>query len=190
MTEEIEVPLEHVQEELQHHALHGGGGGGGHAQMSQSWVTWGALLSAFLAVLAAVAALLSGHHANEGMLSQVRASDQWSYYQAKGIKGSLLETRRDLLQSLGKPAPEKIGEKLAEYQKQQDETREKAHQLEEEAERHMALHETLAKAVTFFQIAIAITAIAVLARRKAFLGVACVFGAVGFVFLVLGTLVH
>ena len=36
--------------------------------------------------LAAIAALLAGHAANEALLEQIKASDQWSYYQSKSIK--------------------------------------------------------------------------------------------------------
>src|SRR2546421_12707398 len=70
--EEAEVPLEHLHEEIHHHAEHGG----------PPWISWVALSTAILAVLAAIAGLLSGKHANEAMMSQIQASDQWGYYQA------------------------------------------------------------------------------------------------------------
>src|SRR2546427_1180411 len=54
-----------------------------------------ALSAAVLAALAAVASLLSGHYSNEAMLEQLRASDQWNYYQAKGIKASVLSAKLD-----------------------------------------------------------------------------------------------
>jgi len=38
-----------------------------------------ALSTAILAVLAAIAGLLSGKHANEAMMNQIEASDQWNY---------------------------------------------------------------------------------------------------------------
>src|SRR5260370_7782114 len=78
--EESEVPLEDLQEHVHHTAEHSG----------ETWISWVALSTAILAVLAAIAGLLSGKHANEAMMSQIAASDLWSYYQAKSIKASVL----------------------------------------------------------------------------------------------------
>src|SRR6266699_2146041 len=81
--EEAEVPLEHLQEQVHHSAEHSGA----------TWISWVALSTALLAVLAAIAGLLSGKHANEAMISQIEASDQWSYYQAKSIKAAVLDAK-------------------------------------------------------------------------------------------------
>src|SRR6202166_4590173 len=84
--EEAEVPLEDLQERVHHSAEHGG----------EKWISWVALSTAILAVLAAIAGLLSGKHANEAMMSQIEASDQWGYYQAKSIKASVLDAKMSL----------------------------------------------------------------------------------------------
>lgn len=183
---EIEVPIEKIQQDLEHAAAHGGHGGGHGAGGSgaQSWVTWSALLSALLAVMAAVAALRAGGEVNEAMLKQMKASDSWAYYQAKGIKANVTETRAQILEGLGKESPADLKEKLARYGEEQKEIKEKAEVLEHESEEHFHRHETFATAVTFFQIAIAVTAIAVLARRRYFLLVSLAFGLIGTVFLV------
>src|SRR5881397_724757 len=81
--EEAEVPLEHLHEEIHFHAEHGG----------ERWISWVALSTAILAVLAAIASLLSGEHANEAMMSQIEAADQWSYYQSKSIKAAVLDAK-------------------------------------------------------------------------------------------------
>jgi len=108
------------------------------------WITISALLSAVFAVCAAIAALQSGHHANEAMLD--------------------------------------------EYKAQQKEIEKEAKEKEEHSFAHFDLHRTFAKAVTFFQIAIAVVAIAVIARRKWFLWVAATFSAIGACFLAVGRL--
>src|SRR3982074_3986943 len=87
--EEAEVPLEHLQEQVHHSAEHSG----------ETWMAAVALSTAILAVLAAIAGLLSGKHANEAMMSQIEASDQWSYYQAKSIKASVLDAKISLATS-------------------------------------------------------------------------------------------
>src|SRR6478672_2474172 len=84
--EESEVPLEHLHEQVHHSAEHSG----------ETWISWVALSTAILAALAAIAALLSGRHVNEAMMNQIEASDQWNYYQAKGIKAAVLDAKMSL----------------------------------------------------------------------------------------------
>ena len=172
--EEIEVPLEKVTEDMHEHAHHA----------SESWVMRVAICSAFLAALAAVAAMLAGHHSNEAMIDQLRASDQWGYYQAKGVKSAVLASRLELLQALGKPVAEEQKQKLAEYKKEQEEISERAKEKEAESAKHLSTHQILARAVTFFQVAIAIGAIAVLSRRRSFFHVSLLFGFCGLGFFI------
>src|ERR1700720_4975018 len=98
--EEAEVPLEHLHEEVHHSAEHSG----------EKWISWVALSTAILAVLAAIAGLLSGKHANEAMMSEIEASDHWAYYQAKGIKAAVLDAKMSLggaAQEPGRTKPER-----------------------------------------------------------------------------------
>src|SRR5262249_47272246 len=150
--EEIEVPTEHLHEDM-HEAAH-------HAR--ERWVTWVALSSALLAGFAAVTALLAGHHANEAMVDQIHASDQWSYYQAKGIKASVLSSRIELLKALGKETSAKDEEKVAQYKEEQDEISKEAKEKEHASESHLQHHVIFARGVTMFQVAIAVAAIAAL----------------------------
>jgi hypothetical protein len=174
--EEAEVPLEHLHEQIQHHAEHGG----------EAWLSQVALSTAILAVLAAIAGLLSGMHANEAMMSQIQASDQWGYYQAKSIKAAVLEAKTTLAEG----ATEKDKEKAAQYQEEQAEIKREAEQKEAEAKSNFHKHEIFARGVTMFQIAIAIAAISALTRLRRFWIVSLVFGFAGSVFLVLGWLAH
>jgi len=168
--EEIEVPTEHLQEEIHHHAEHNSEHGGA------KWISGVALSSALLAVLAAVSALLAGHHANEAILEQMHATDQWAYFQAKGIKANVLSTKLDLLAAMGKPVSDKDREKVVEYKKEQDAISAEAKEMEDSSRAHMAHHVIFARGVTLFQVAIAIAAIAVLTRRRRFWMVALAFG--------------
>ena len=174
--EEAEVPLEHLHEQIHHHAEHGGA----------PWISWVALSTAILAVLAAITGLLSGKHANEAMMSQIQASDQWSYFQAKSIKASVLDAKMTLTDS----ATEKDKEKAAKYQEEQAEIKQEAEQREAEAKTNFHKHEVFARGVTMFQIAIAIAAVSALTRKRRFWFVSLVFGLAGLVFLVLGLVAH
>jgi hypothetical protein len=171
-----EVPLEHLHEEIHHHAAHGG----------PPWISWVALSTAILAVLAAIAGLLAGSHANEAMMNQIEASDQWGYYQAKSIKASVLEAKM----TLGTTATEKDQKKAEQYQEEQTEIKREAEHKEAEAKANFHQHEVFARSVTMFQIAIAIAAISALTKKRRFWYVSLVFGLAGTLFLVLGAMAH
>src|SRR5436309_15191147 len=143
--EESEVPLEHLHEEIHHTAEHS----------REVWISWVALSTAILAVLTAIAGLLSGRHVNEAMMNQIEASDQWNYYQAKGIKAAVLDAKM----SLSGQANEQDRAKAEKYQEEQAEIQKEARGKEAEAKTNFHRHETFARGVTMFQIAIAVAAI-------------------------------
>ncbi|MEY2578447.1 MAG: hypothetical protein QOI49_1271 [Verrucomicrobiota bacterium] len=174
--EEAEVPLEHLHEEIHHHAEHGG----------PRWISWVALSTAILAVLAAIAGLLSGKNANEAMMSQIEVSNQWNHYQAKSIKASVLDAKMTLTAE----ASEKDKEKAARYEEEQKEIKGEAEHTQEEAKTYFHKHEIFARSVTMFQIAIAIAAISALTRKRTFWFVSLVFGLVGVGFLVQAWIGH
>lgn len=169
---EIEVPLEKVQEDIHHQAHHS----------KDRFMLQSALLSALLAVLAAIAALMGGHFANDAMVSQIQSSDRWAYYQAKGIKASVAEIK----QMITKDGGAHFGEQIEKYKKEQEEIKIEADHKESESRHALHLHELFAKAVTFFQVAIALTAIAVLVRKPHFILGSLGLGGLGLVFFVMG----
>lgn len=197
--EEIEVPTEHLHEEIQEKA----------EEKREKWTLYVALSTAFMAVLAAVAGLLAGHHANEALVARVKASDQWNFYQAKNLKQEIaVNTDKILLAVLSGKAGAggsnvrnagsadaaaasfegDHSKDIARYDKEKEEIKKTAEEAEKESEAHLAKHVPLATAVTAFQIAIAISAIAILTRRKVLWVGGLVLTAVGIVFFVLGIL--
>jgi len=174
--EEAEVPLEHLHEEIHFHAEHGG----------EKWISWVALSTAILAVLAAIAGLLSGSHANEAMMKQIESADQWAFYQAKGIKASVLDAKMSLTGSTS----DADREKAAKYSEEQSEIQKEAREKEGEAKQNFHQHEVFARGVTMFQIAIAIAAISALTKRRRYWLVSLIIGALGCIFLGLGFVQH
>ena len=174
--EEAEVPLEHLQEHVHHSA----------EQSGAVWISWVALSTALLAVLAAIAGLLSGKNANEAMMNQIEASDQWSYYQAKSIKAAVLDAKM----ALATTSSDMDKEKTARYQEEEAQIKSEAEHKEAAAKSNFHRHEVYARGVTMFQIAIAIAAISALTRKPRFWIVSLVFGGVGCIFLLLGSIAH
>jgi len=176
--EQPEVPLEPLQEHLEHHA---------HTSGDQ-WVSWIALSTAILAAFAAVCSLLAGFHANEAMINEIESANQWAFYQAKGIKSAVLDTRLELLKALDKPTDPADTAKLAAYAKEQQGIRDEAEHRQANAETHLHQHVLLARGVTMFQISIAVSAISALTQKRRFWLVGLAFGLVGVVFLIQGLL--
>lgn len=179
MSEEIEVPTEHLQDELNEHAHHNG---------NNRFVMFIAMTAAILSVLAATAALFAGHHANEATLSQIKASNEWSYYQAKGVKTYVLSMKVSLLKALDKPVDAKDEEKIAALNQEQLDIKKEAEKLGQEANEHLQRHVPLSAAVTLFQIGIALCAITVLTKRRALFYGSLFVGVAGVVFLAKGLL--
>ena len=176
--EDPEVPTEHLHEEMQEHAHHA----------KSSWTMGVALSSALLAAMAAVCALLAGHHSNEAMIEQLQASDQWAYYQAKGIKSAILASKLELLAAEGREVAEKDRQKLETYKAEQEDIQKDAKEKQVRSADHLARHVVFSRGVTLFQIAIAVGAISVLTNRKAFWFVSLLFGLAGAAFLLQGLL--
>jgi predicted histidine transporter YuiF (NhaC family) len=170
--EEIEVPTEHLHEEIQERA----------EERKEKWILFVALSTAVMAVLAAVAGLLAGHHANEALIERVKASDQWNLYQSKSVKQEIAINTDLIMHTQDHSAA------IAKYDKDKADAMKDAKEAEKESEEHLSKHVPLASAVTAFQIAIAISAIAILTRRKVLWVGGLVLTCIGIVFFVLGIL--
>jgi hypothetical protein len=92
-----------------------------------------------MAIIAAALAVVSvlGHiFANEELLAQQRASDQWAYYQAKSIRRYNSDIARDIFKTLSKeaaPMVEKYVKNVEKYEKEGEEIQGEARKLEDES---------------------------------------------------------
>jgi hypothetical protein len=179
--EEIEVPTEHLHEEIQEKA----------EEAKERWILYVALSTACMAVFAAVAGLLAGHHANEALIERVKSSDQWSFYQSKNLKAEIARNSDKILHAL--PAQpgvhiEDNSKDIARYEKDKEDIKKTAEEAEKASEWHLNKHVPLASAVTAFQIAIAISAISILTRKRKLWYGSILLTLIGLVFFLLGLL--
>jgi alpha-galactosidase/6-phospho-beta-glucosidase family protein len=158
--EEIEVPTEHLHEQINE-----------HAKSENRWSLYVAISTALMAVFASIASLMAGHDSNEALIEQIKASDQWAYYQAKGIK-----------QEIANLSNERDTAKISKYKNEQAEIRKRAEEEENTSKKLLEQHVVLAKAVTLFQVAIAISAISIITKRKALWYLAMAIAAGGLFF--------
>src|SRR5438128_10345578 len=96
-----------------------------------------ALTTAMLAALGAVAALQAGSTVNEALVLktestrlQAEASDQWAYYQAKGLKAAIKEAAGSSWAANGKDQPPEYASDIRRYEGEQKEIQAKARELE------------------------------------------------------------
>jgi hypothetical protein len=139
-----------------------------------------ALTTALFAALAAIASLEAGATINgalvlktEAARLQAEASDQWAFYQAKGIKAAVQEASRTSWLAIGKEAPAEYEEKEKRYAGEQAEIQNKARELENKrdeksskADHLLHRHHRFANAVAIFQVSIALGAVAALTRNR------------------------
>lgn len=145
-----------------------------------------AVTTAVLATMASIATMFSTSHLNQAMLDQIKSADQWSFFQAKGVKLAVLESKMELVGELGKPGTAGDLERAARYKKEQEEIKAEAGKREESAADHRKRHNTLGRASTAYQVAIALSAIAILVRKPVMWWLSIGLGAVGTGFFVVG----
>lgn len=155
------------------------------------WMSRVGVTTAVLAACASVATMFSASYLNKAMLEQIVTSDSWNYYQAKGVKLAVLESRMEMLTAVGKPPPEtSAGEsdsaRAERYRKEQDEIKAGAEEHQTLARDYQKRHSRLALASTAFQIAIAMAAVALLIRKNSFWLLSLVFGFAGLALMVFG----
>jgi len=175
--EELEDPTEQLKDTME-----------AAEEKKERWTLHVALSTAIIAVLAAIAGLYGNHHANEAMLEQIKSSDKWAYYQSKSIKAEIAASTAQIFTALDKPLPKGSEEKMKGYEKDKADIKKDAEESEKSSEAHMREHIILSRGVTSFQVAIALSAVAILTRKKFMWYVSMLLAALGCVFLVLGFL--
>jgi hypothetical protein len=138
------------------------------------------MTTALFAALGAVAALRAGATVNEAVVlkteaarSQGEASDQWAYYQAKGIKAGVQESLRTTWLAAGKTPPAEIEHTIKRYGAEQKEIEHAAREKERErdnqsreADELLKRHHGFANSVALIQVSIALGAVAALTRNR------------------------
>jgi len=177
--EELEDPtekLKEIQEEVEDN------------ERKENWTLHVALSTAVIAVLAAIAGLIGNHHANEAMLDEIKSSNQWAYYQSKSIKAEIAGSTAQIMTAIGKTPDPAQQEKTTRYEAEKAEIKKTAEEEDRSSEQHMRKHMVFAKSVTIFQIAIAISAIAILTRKRFMWIFSLLLSAAGVGYLILGFL--
>jgi len=142
-------------------------------EKAEAWTKYVALTLVIIAVIAAVANQYSGKYSSQVQINQIKASDQWNYYEAKSIKQHLDVSALTQLQadnSTTNPAMAKavlkIQTEIAHFELDKTNIQITALAFEKKRDdaavrgRHMGL------SVTLFSVAIATASICTVTKRK------------------------
>jgi hypothetical protein len=161
-------------------------------EKKEPWLNYLALTTVIFAVCATLSTLKGGGYGSKAVMSQSQASDQWSYYQSKSIKGYLYELQRDKLDLELKTGVRGAAEyrkkiqfyqdEISRYKGEKEEIMKKAQGLEanrDDAQKHSG---AFGMAAMFLQIAILLSSIAALMKQKYFWFLGLVSGVFGLVY--------
>lgn len=192
--EEGPEPQEWVERSVEHHHHHAEHDEASEAAKRATMLS--AITAAVLAVCAALGSLLSGHEANQAILHQTKATDQWAYFQSKSTKGHIYEMGREVVRSLAeaqglsgektKSTLERFDQQVQRYNAEKAEVEADARHLEEESQHEFAKHHAFALGIAAFQVGIVLSSISIMIRYRFLWVLSLVSGAIGVVFLCRG----
>ena len=172
-------------------------------EKKETWLNYLALTTVILAVCATLSTFKGGGFSTRSVMSQTQASDQWAFYQAKSVKGYIYEMQKDKLEleikGMVAKAPQALleeyrnkidgyGKKIARYDEEKAAIQKEAkryEQIRDDAQKHS---QTFGIAVIFLQIAILLSSIAALIKKKPVWVLGMAVGIVGIVYFADGFL--
>lgn len=168
--------------EIEHVAQHGG----------DQFTSRVAVLTAVLSTIGAIFGYMGGHSQNEALMfkneaaiQKTSASNQWNYYQAKSNKQNLAELSVTLTtgeaQAGFKQAVQRYAKEKEDIKRDAEKLEERAHEADHQSEHAMHEHERWALSTTLLQIAIGLSAITLLSRKRWMLWTVYVSGTLGLV---------
>jgi hypothetical protein len=150
-------------------------------EKKDNWITWLALTTAFLAVFAAITTMFMGKYSTRAILAQGHETDQWAYYQAKSIKGHTYEIQKQKLElefstlqgRMSGALAEKYKKTIADYDKnikkydkEKAEIMADARALAKKKDLSQEMSGNLSLSLIFLQIAIVLSSVAAITKKK------------------------
>ncbi len=157
----------------------------------ESWTKYVSLSVVIMAVLGSVAAQWSGKYGGRVQMSQAKASDYWNLYQARSVKGHLLEVTTNVLARTGNASDPEVKKMLRDYAKAvakydagKDESQNIARAFEEDRDAAEALGKQLSPSLPLFSVSIAMASMCLLTKKKPLWIVALVMATIATVVMV------
>ena len=142
-------------------------------EKAEAWTKYVALTLVIIAVIAAVANQYSGKYGSQVQINQIKASDQWNFYESKSIKQHLDEAALpELLASpnAANPAVQKaikqITSDLARFDTEKADIKAQAEAFEKKRDEASVRGRHMGLSVTLCSVAIATASICTVTKRK------------------------
>lgn len=173
-------------------------------EKKEAWLNYLALTTVIFAVCATLSTFKGGGFSTKSVISQAQASDEWAYFQSKSIKSYIYQVQAEKLeldltaiqqadnQKLAAIYTNKITDykkKIDKYEKEKSEAQAKAKQLEGMRDEAQIHSKAFGMAVIYLQIAILLSSIAGLLKKKVIWFGGSIAGLVGLVYFADGFLV-
>ena len=165
----------------------------------ETWIQWVALATTILAVCAAISSLKASSYSTKVQIHTTKEANHWAYYQSKSLKEHSFRLNRDILRyanllgNLNPQVQQFLTAKIKDYDKEINRYDQEKKQIKTEAENFIKEQEVLkrhngafALAVMLLQIAIMMSAVAALIKRKMMWVAGLAFSAVGLVYMANG----
>jgi hypothetical protein len=164
----------------------------------EQWTNYLAITTVLIAVCATLSTFKGGGYSTKSLMNQSLASDQWAYYQSKGIKSYVFEAQLDNMEfqksildksGKGKVAQEQyksqiesLNKKIKKYNDEKKEIKKKAEEFEKIREDCKVHSGAFGIAVIFLQVSILLSSISALTKRKYIWVLSLFVGAAGIVY--------
>ncbi len=170
-------------------------------EKKEAWLNYLALTTVLFAVCATLSTFKGGGYSTRSVLAQSQASDQWAYFQSKSIKGYVYEVQRDKLElelkekgqmlspGVMKDYENKIetySKKISKYDEEKTAIEKGAKEKEGIRDKSQEHAQMFGMAVIFLQIAILLSSISALLKKKALWLIGLLCGLVGVFYFVNG----
>jgi len=150
-------------------------------EKKETWINYLAFTTVIFAALATLSTFKGGGFSSKAVVFQAQASDQWAYFQAKSIRESLYNIQKENLtlqlgilpETVAADEKEKIAQalkqaenKVEKYEAEKNDIEKAARALEQNRDEAQTHSKPLGLAVIFLQIAIVLSSIGGLLKRK------------------------
>ncbi len=152
----------------------------------EPWFRYVALSSTIIAVLCAIGAYFTGAASDRASVERTKEVIRWQSAQSESTSEVIMQAQREILLALGQTPSPKDTEQEGNIEREREENSKGFDQAREKTMELYEAHDLMASGITFFQLSIALGAIAILLRKKKLWLVGVGFGVVACVATVAG----
>ncbi len=147
-------------------------------EKKENWLNYLAVATVILAVCATLSTFKGGSFSTKSVMNQSLAANSWSYFQSKSTKGYLYELQKEVLELQVKQQKEpqlisdyeklikEYSAKVKKYDQEKKDIQEEARKYEIKRDEALKHSNPFGLAVIFLQIAILLSSIAALLKKK------------------------